>query len=307
MQLRPNEQTGIVYLISDTTDNNTYYVQAIIRDTKTGSVLSTTNLTQDSNNGRRFFATVQAPTDPSNQGRWVDITVTVYIDSGYSTKSPIYPETLNTYLVQERWSTVFGGNGGVDVNYEKIEKLLKTFSKSIVGSIKIPKTKIPDIERIVAQNTKKLSFMVRALPTVQHIEDLKKSHSTLEKSISNLPNLTHILQIVESIGTLGKGVDAHPAKVIKSLTQELNVLKDEVLSSRDHHSKHSDKILSIIDEMKKTKDKDRLLKMSKHIKSMVDSGEFDGSVSIKDDEVEKDLDSLAKSLIGTPPKKKKDE
>ncbi len=135
MQIAPQENFPIVYLIGDPFDATTYYVQAIIRDSGTGATLITKNLTNGGS--RRFSGIVQAPSDPSGLGRFIDVTTSVYTDSGYTTKSQNYEERQETYLVTPRWSIALGGGvgGGVAFDYEKIRTI---FLEVIADKIHIP-------------------------------------------------------------------------------------------------------------------------------------------------------------------------
>jgi hypothetical protein len=109
--------------LDDYTDSNTYYCQAIIRDAKDFSIIDTVNL---DDKGNRFFHKLwQSVPDVSGEGRWITITTTIYEDAGYTIKSSNYGEKMETYLIAERYNSVFGGGGGADIDYKKVRKIVK--------------------------------------------------------------------------------------------------------------------------------------------------------------------------------------
>jgi len=101
---------------------STYYVQAVVRDSVSDEIIDTINLT-DRGNGR-FTKVWEVPADISGLGFYIDITTSVYTDSGYSTKADTYGDEVDSYLVFDRIVNRGGGSGGSDVDYKKIEKIL---------------------------------------------------------------------------------------------------------------------------------------------------------------------------------------
>src|ERR1700761_2888409 len=112
-QISPAENFDIFYFLRNHTDLTTYYVQAKIYDIRTGDVLATVNLAQSPNNTRLFTKTVAAPGDPTALGRNIVAIASVYIDSGYTTKSTDYEEQEQYFLVKTMLPVV-GSGGGVD-------------------------------------------------------------------------------------------------------------------------------------------------------------------------------------------------
>src|SRR3990167_2297855 len=101
LQLNPREYFPIVRQLNDPLDVGTYYVQAIIRNARTGATLDTLSLTDEG--GQRFsYTTWQTPADTSGLGLFITITLTVYTDSGYTEKAGNYGIEQQTYLIQER-------------------------------------------------------------------------------------------------------------------------------------------------------------------------------------------------------------
>lgn len=157
MQYRPQEAIPIVYLISDPNDSATYYVRSVMRNSGTGAIikingLNYKNLTVTAGNSRRFTGIVQAPSADAG-GLHIDITTTVYTDSGYTTIATGYQESLDLHLIQERWNTGYGtGAGGYtpkapELDWAKMEALIiKVFNE-------LPSTDIPetDLSGVYAQ------------------------------------------------------------------------------------------------------------------------------------------------------------
>lgn len=148
IQLHPKETFTIVRQLEDHTDSGTYYVQAVIRNSKTDALISTVNL--DSKGSRRFTKNYIVPADPSGEGLWISILTSVYTDSGYTTKSGNYADKMESYLVQAR--PVFNPNypipTGQDISYEKIKKIIsEVVSSKKEHSLSLSEIK-PDFELI---------------------------------------------------------------------------------------------------------------------------------------------------------------
>ncbi len=123
ISLQPQTTYQIVRQLPDPSDSTTYYVQAKIRRCVDDTVLQTINLTDLGS--RRFKGSYTVPADSSGVGFYIDITTTVYTDSGYTTKSTTYSEELEQYLVWDRVTKLGGGGGGgSDIDYKKIQKML---------------------------------------------------------------------------------------------------------------------------------------------------------------------------------------
>lgn len=128
-QLQPREYLTIVRQLADHTDPTTYYVQAVIRNSRTDEVIDTVQLT-DKGNGR-FTKTWQVPPDVSGLGFYIDITTSVYTENTYTTKAGSYGDENDTYLVFDRIIKTGGGGGGADVDYKKLQKLFTEAASKI--------------------------------------------------------------------------------------------------------------------------------------------------------------------------------
>lgn len=174
MQIDPQEYYTIVRLIERHTDTNTYYVRAVIRNSRTDDVIDTVDLVDQGD--RRFTYPYQVPNDPSGHGLQIDIKTTIYTDTDYTIKSPIYGEKSVDILISKRWEAhLGGGGGGVDIDYKKIQKMIDA------AKIKIPAQQQTNLQPIMA--------LLRAL--VERIQGIKIPENDVEGAIKaiKMPNL----------------------------------------------------------------------------------------------------------------------
>ena len=122
IHITPQGTFPIVRQLYDPADTTTYYVRAVIRDSVKGTTLETVDLVDKT--GQRFVYKYPAPSDPSGLGRYIDITTTVYSDSGYTTRTDVYADENETYLIKSE-QNLGGGGGGETVSYPEIRKIFK--------------------------------------------------------------------------------------------------------------------------------------------------------------------------------------
>ncbi len=123
MQLRPGEKFTIVRQLDNPADVNTYYPQAIIRDSKTDVIIDTLDL--DDKTGQRFTKIWEVISDSSGEGRYVDIETRIYTDALHTTMSTTYGIESETYLIAERPNQLGQGGGDTpDIDYKKISKIV---------------------------------------------------------------------------------------------------------------------------------------------------------------------------------------
>lgn len=168
-----------------------------MRNSATGAIiklagLNYVNLIVDSGNSRRFAQNIQAPNDPSGFGFWIDVTTSVYTDSGYTTKSLIYEENIERYLVGERWNLSQGAGGGwvtVDdkkgkkgmafIDYDKIGLLLE--EKLAGHKVKPQKFNIDPI----LDGHEEIKSMIGSIPPPHPPIDLKAHTSIILDAVAN--------------------------------------------------------------------------------------------------------------------------
>lgn len=112
LTLQPGNSFTITRQIGNHTDPGTNFVQAVIRNAYTDTIIATVQLTDKGS--QRFKNDWQVPADSSGQGFYISIVTSVYDSSAYSTKNPNYGDEENTYLVQDRVLRGLGGSGGID-------------------------------------------------------------------------------------------------------------------------------------------------------------------------------------------------
>lgn len=121
MQLSPKSPIPTAWTASIPTDTTLYYVRAVLRDTASSATLQSLNLTRESSTPNRYVGTFNPVSDPSGLGRPVDITVSVYEDSAYTTLSVNYQILQTSYVVLQPFIANLGnGGGGSNISYEKI-------------------------------------------------------------------------------------------------------------------------------------------------------------------------------------------
>jgi hypothetical protein len=140
-------------------DSNTYYPVAILKDTLTGAIIQTINLTQDALFSQRYDGVFSGVPDPSGLGRFFDITIYVYTDAGHTTLSQNYMITQMNYrtfdfLAQSGmgWVGSTGGAASIGTNYKRIEEMFEKL-----------------IEAKLLLHLADLKSGVKGLPTREHI------------------------------------------------------------------------------------------------------------------------------------------
>lgn len=163
IQLSPQESFPIIRGITDHTDLGTYYVRAVIKNAKSGVVIDTINLVD---NGDRYFTyNWSVPADVSGQGFFISVITSIYTDAGYTTKSSLYLDEFDTYLIAQRVNTnLLGGGGGADISYEKVR-------------------------RVIAEELTKLKFdspITDLNPILDEIEAIKQDYSAINQGVKAL-------------------------------------------------------------------------------------------------------------------------
>lgn len=140
MIIRPQRYFTVVRQIANHLDTNTYYVRAVIRDAFTDEILSTLNL--DGKGGQRFSKAWLAAPDPSGEGREISIVTSVYVDSGYSTKSENYGDEENSHVIEARQLGGHGSGGG-SLGSSDFRRIIREELESMEKPepVKVPKPK----------------------------------------------------------------------------------------------------------------------------------------------------------------------
>lgn len=151
MQLSPSQVIPVSYSTTIPGDTTLYFVQAVLRDTQSSTILQTLNLSRVSSTPNRYTGSFSPVSDPSGLGRPVDVTISVYTDSGHTTLSQNYQITQYNYVVLQPWIQNLGVGGGMNIDYEKLQKMFDgaKVSNAEIGNetAKKAKTKI-DYDKI---------------------------------------------------------------------------------------------------------------------------------------------------------------
>lgn len=242
MQLNPFEEFVIFRQLGDHTDSNTYYVRAVIKNAKTKAVIDTVDLTD--NGSGNFSVTWQVVADPSGEGLYVEIITSVYTDSGYTTKSSLYPDHGKLYLIHKRWDMSLMGGGGAKIDYSRINKDLEKIVKKQLKKLPKPKEFKINLEPVIksAERAEKAIKAVR-IPDQEEI-DLSPVLSEIEgfrrivlTAIKNIPepeeiDLSPILKRIENlkIEEANEKLDKILNKIKSFFEIDINTIKSLVKS-----------------------------------------------------------------------------
>lgn len=270
MQVEPNVSLPLVYQITDPSDTTTYYIRAVIKDSLTGNTLDTKNLA--SAGSGRYTSSFYAPSDLSGSGRHIDVTITVYTNSGYTTVSDVYQKHIDKYLIK-RPSLGSTGGGGYEVDYSKITKIVNESLSSKIEEIKKIKDeklpliieKIDSLEKIVStpelpKEDKPIDFtpvLAYIDLAIKNISD-KVDNKEITKQTDLSPVLDSISTIISSISDLKNFIDilnsknstANQTKEVKNIleTSISTAIADALKSINDKYNKINE-AKSIIDSI----------------------------------------------------------
>ena len=207
-QITPAQKVPIVYQIDRASiDTDTYYVQAIVRDTVNGTTIKTVNLTDGGN--QRFTGTFEAPNEGQEEF-FIDVETIVYTDSGYTTKSQSDAVQTKQYVVREAWSRALGSVGGSSIDYARIERIVDAVITKKLKEFKIPKTNLS--------------------PIVTLLKETKRAVNKIEIPETDLTNITNQLASITSlIENLPEETDLNPVlEGIQNLATTLGVIQDAI-------------------------------------------------------------------------------
>ncbi len=245
MQLNPTEQFTISRQLTDSSDTDTNYVRATVRNAQTDAILKIVNLTNKGN--RRFTGNYEVPADVSGEGFWITITTAVFTDSGYSTYNPNYAEEQQTYLVQVR-PTKIGGGSGTDVDYKKVEKIFRGVVDEIKPqTINVEKPDLSEIEQWV-------TAIFRAIVSVP--EEIKK----------DLPEKTNLTPISEALQAISRMISRIPTErgnldlkpVLKAISDVQVAISRQGADSIEQHVQTHSLEFDIIDAIEGLKEKEEV-------------------------------------------------
>lgn len=202
MILSPQEQFVIVRQLSDPADVSGRFVRAVIKNSLTSDTIQTLNLT-DQGSGR-FRVVYEVPADVSGLGFYIDVATHVYTDSGYTTPDTVYGSESETYLVFNRARLGGSSGGGPDVDYKKIEKMLRVMADGL------PKFEKPESLEPVKAQLKDILMEIKAIdipepeklnntPVIEAITDSNKIiiKAIEDKTVTPVTDLTPVLEKID--------------------------------------------------------------------------------------------------------------
>lgn len=242
MELQPGKNFTIVRQLGMPGDVATYYVQAVVKNSSTGAVIETVNLTD--NGSQRFTGTFQVPADTSGQGLNIDITNTVYTDAGYSTQSNIYTIDNQAYLVFDRLlsrNIAVGGFGADNVDYKRVKKIVE----EVVATIKLPEApEMPEIEDVdlspVLNSISAISDKIDRIDTKSKdtgvVSSVNKIKTEILKSVdlkeihSKLNKIYEVLySVMEDNGKSRESISTEMSGVLENSKKMLEKLEESVV------------------------------------------------------------------------------
>lgn len=272
MILRPSSQFRIVWQISDPLDATTYYPQAVIKNSYTGATLDTLNLEADGDG--RYSKLWRVIEDTSSIGLQIDITVTVYTDSGHTVKSPNHYVENRVYEIEANRN--FGG-GGVGINYLEIRKIIKQEIEKIIFPT-IPKVdeemlhlKIDTgfenlsnrVSRVEGQNNKNTKEFLEKLNGLNVIDDIRNQTDGIVAEIQTrdeyFESLKEILQQeIEQIRILYEKIvemDTNTNELfgdVKSVSKAIEKLQEKDTNKKRKALEVQNKVRNFVSEMAET-------------------------------------------------------
>lgn len=241
MQIDPQKEFVLSWNGADPSDVDTLYVQAVVKDAKTLSVLNTVNLTD--RGSHLFSKSFITPADNSQTevGRQIFVTLTVYTDAGYTIPSPNYARITDQYIVKRlidpnRFYGVSGGGYGGEMDYAKLRKLVE----EVIDSRKI------DTPPVVLKQDFPVGVIVKAIkeeiakiPSYEPAEEVNLTtiESTLAQirtSLSSLPmptQLKDLALISKKIDDLPSGISSVGEEMKKMVGDTMELVHQSIVKS----------------------------------------------------------------------------
>lgn len=221
-------------------DETTYYPLAIIRDTRTDTILDQFAL--DSLGSGRFSKSWNVVQDPVGFGREIEVEITIYEDSDHTQVSAAYGRWTETYTVYDLPGMATGGLGGsVFVDYKRIGQM---FDKKIDDALtKIPQPKEVDLSAFavdlggVKQSLgERIKEIFRIGRKVDRIEEVEKNILEVSREIRSVAEeakktiLVAVKEASQSIAAVTSQELAVVAKIISEWERNLISKSDEDLA-----------------------------------------------------------------------------
>ncbi len=231
-------------------DESTYYPRAVIRDTRTDTILDTLDLTSLGNG--RFSHDWNVAPDTSGQGREIEVEITVYENSAHTQVSGVYGRWTETYTIFDLATrNMGGGGGGAIIDYWHIAKLVKRALEEVVEGTKPERVDISGVESGLGEVGSRMddiegSVSEQIVAALELGDKVDRNSELTEKLLMTIENLTEAIKgapadfseaartAVESVvnainGSVDRGVTALDAREEK-ISQTLFDRNDEEIT-----------------------------------------------------------------------------
>jgi hypothetical protein len=249
----PNNQIPVSYSTTIPGDTTLYYVQAVLRDTQSSTVLQTLNLKNVSSTPNRYTGAFNPVSDPSGLGRPVDVTISVYTDSGYTTLSNNYQILQLNYLVIQPWLPTLGSGGGLNIDYDKLQKMFDgaQVTNAEIGNEKAPRINYKRLEEgyTGAHEATRLALSTELKGHITNISsilsDISKAHGQSKEAVeARFSALEARIQRLDE--DMGKGYEMSSEERLNTkneLVLALKEFREESKKYSEETPKNSEKLL----------------------------------------------------------------
>ena len=232
MQVEPQQVIPLVYNITDPFDSATYYVRAVVSDSLTRAVISTVDLA-DRGSGR-YDGVVNAPADMTGFGRHIDVVITVYTDSGYTSISPDKERIIDKYLVR-RVAQSFGGQG-VDIDYVKIKKFVTDAVSDELKKLDIPQVDLQPVVTSIKRISKSIEDIripetkdVKPTDLTPVIREIQALGDVIKKETANI-SIPVPIDHTGDFNGIGDKVDSITQELRETIVTKIDSVKKEISS-----------------------------------------------------------------------------
>lgn len=232
-QITPAKILPITKQLQDTLNGGTFYVRAVVLNANTRETIETINLT-DNGNGY-FYYNWNVPYYQDET--YIDILVTTYDDSGYTTINGIYGTEKFQYVIRDT-RRIMGGGGGTDIDYEKLRKIIK----EEIGKMTFPEmpetdllplfNRLSRLEQLIKENKPQNPDYSGILSSINSVRDDLKREIAKNKTEVDLKGIENKIDNIES-----KVVDKFE-KSAKSVVKDLIDVVDKIPDNLKDFSKN---------------------------------------------------------------------
>lgn len=273
VQLFPQQTFTVVrQLAHNPSESGTHYVQAVVRNAFTDEIVETLQLTHQG--GYRYSKSFRVPADTSGLGFYISIVTSVYSDSGYTTKSEIWGDEENTYLVLDHTKTQGGGYRGY--TGPDMSDIRRIFREEIA---KLPETPAP-VVNIPEPEKMRWDEVIGALAEIR--QAIVPQEPT---------DLTPVLQAISRAEQAIISKEVTPEADLSPVLGKLDEIAQKTDSHKEELSGKSDEAYIKLGEM--------LMAIPKEVKDIMENVEFkvSGSLKTTEDAEEDDKEEEATNKV----------